>query len=159
MLPGPEYHAAVPPVAPESRLKIVLALVAAILAGLAFLLFSGDKWSGYRWNNYMLQEGCIPARLDGGKGTSANLLELAGDGDTAPYFHSVSLWSCANGRIVAIYGGLPENAPTKLLHGDAMRFRRGLMAGDDAHRFVKPEDVARLKSIRDWVDLVSRRPL
>ena len=140
-------------------MKVALTAIAAVLAGLLFFTFSGDKWSGYRWNDYLQQKACIPARLGDGKGQAANRVDLAGEGETAPYVHSLSLWSCADGRMVAIYEGLPEAAPAKLVYKDALRYRHGFLADDDSHRFVTLQDISRLKAIRDWDALVSARPL
>ena len=137
-------------------MKVALTVIAAVLAGLLYFTFSGDKWSGYHWNDYLKQKACIPAKMAGGKG---NRLELAGFGETAPYVHNLSLWSCADGRMVAIYEGLPEAVPVRLVNQDALRYRHGFLADDDSHRFVTPADLAGLKTIRDWDALVSARPL
>lgn len=141
--------------APESVLKVALTVIAAVLAGLLYFTFSGDKWSGYHWNDYLQQQACIPAKV----GDKGNRLELTGTGETAPYIHSLTVWSCTDGRTVAIYEGLPEAAPAKLVYKDALRYRHGFLASDDAHRFVTPKDLAGLKTILDWDALVNARPL
>lgn len=140
-------------------MKAISAVLVLALAGFAFWYFSGGKWSGYRWNEYVAAQSCIPVKVPEGKGPKSNVLELAGEGETTPYVHRLSAWSCADGKLVAIYEGLPEVAPPRLLYKDALRFRHGFLAGDDSRRFVTLGDLARMKSIKDWTALVASRPL
>ncbi len=138
-------------------MKVALSVIAAVLAGLFYFTFSGDKWSGYHWNDYLLQKACIPAKVAGGRGADGNRLDLAGEGETAPYVHTLSLWSCTDGRMVLIYEGLPEAVPPKVANKDALRYRHGFWVDDDSHRFVTPQDLRGLKTIRDWDALVKAR--
>ena len=140
-------------------MKTILATVLALLAGLAAVaiwLFSGPKWNGYQWNQYTTKVNCIATPAPGQKD---NRLALLGEGDTAAYKHSVSLWSCADGHTMALYEGLPDSAPRKLFDQDVLRYRHGLLGKDDSRRFVTPQDIAGLKTIRDWNALVAAPPL
>ena len=139
-------------------MKYVLALVTILLAaalGMAWWLFADAKWSAYRWDKYVHQANCIAAKLPGQKD---NRLALQGEGDTAAYTHGVSVWNCGDGRTMAMYDGLPDTAPRKLFNEDLLRYRNGLVGDDDSRRFVTPEEIARLKSIKDWQAMVAAHP-
>ncbi|MDD5295307.1 MAG: hypothetical protein PHU46_00205 [Rhodocyclaceae bacterium] len=139
-------------------MKIILAIVLTVVvgvAGAAFWLFSGPKWNGYQWNQYTTKTNCIAAPAPGQKD---NRLALAGEGDTAAYKHAVSIWSCADGHTMALYEGLPDSAPRKLVDQDVLRYRHGLLGKDDSRRFVTPQEIAGLKTIRDWNTLVATDP-
>lgn len=134
--------------------KIILAVVLATLTGLAataIYLFSGPKWNGYQWNEYTAKANCIAAHIPGQR---ANRLRLRGEGDTAAYGHTLSVWTCADGKTFALYEGLPDIAPIKLYNEELLRYRHGLFGKDDSRRFVTPQEIATLKTIRDWDALV-----
>lgn len=137
-------------------MKYVIAVVLSILAGLAYLFFGGDKWSGYRWVEYSMN--CIPAKVAGGNG---NVLLLQGEGETAGFRHTLTAWSCPEGKTMLIYEGLPESVPAKLTrvrNEYNLHYKHGLYFGDDSHRFVTPEELASMKTLNDWEKLVTSRP-
>lgn len=135
--------------------KYMLPIVAAILAGLAYLFFGGDKWSGHRWVEYSMT--CIPAKL----GTNGNLIQLPGEGELAGFHHALTAWTCPGDKMMVIYEGLPENVPaklTRLRNEYNLRYKHGLLFGDDSHRFVSREEIDRLKTLADWDGIVKARP-
>jgi hypothetical protein len=134
--------------------KIILAVVLVTLTGLAataIWLFSGPKWNGYQWNEYTTKANCIAAHIPGQRD---NRLSLKGDGATAAYSHAVSVWTCADGKTFALYEGLPDIAPIKLYNEEILRYRHGLFGKDDSRRFVTTQQIASLKTLRDWDALV-----
>lgn len=135
--------------------KYMLPIVAAILAGLAYLFFGGDKWSGHRWVEYSMT--CLPAKVSGG----GNVLRVPGEGEVAGYNHTLTAWSCPGNKMMLMYEGLPEAMPAKLtrLRNDYnLRYKHGLLFGDDSHRFVSQEELGKIKTLADWDAIVKNRP-